>query len=1317
MRCLLPAQAWALAFLTRSTTVLAAANNAPDTFYSDLRPCPAACDSTPGNWTVYSSLQRLGVCTEPMLLDFAIFNALDDPSTTTKLRTCTSGNASDTQNGLLSSSKIVPHKRAIKDTFTDNTCITASESKVDLGLLVNDNQGAAGANNLQDAIQNLKEYMSESTHCRTKFLVGYSQGAIVAVYSGDAIDNGHTVPSVLEQVGNEFHGSSPSSAVVELCGEDRNADYTFGVAIDTTGDMAAVQKAVASWSNGTCFGDGKSQSKLSSVKIFEAPVIHLGHGSSGKRSPSILSHGHSHGHGHAQLHTHEARGNCRTINVVGGDSCGSLASKCGITGSKFSLYNPGKKLCSSLQAGQRVCCTSGTLPDITPKPNKDGSCASYNVKSGDNCALIANKNGITMAKLEKFNDKITWGWGGCKNLAAGINICLSTGSPPLPAPVANAICGPLKPGTSTPKKGQNLADLNPCPLNSCCNIWGQCGITPDYCTAEKGPTGNPGTAPPKKNGCVSNCGTSIKNNSNKPKDFMSIAYYESWNWDRPCLNYRAINLGGTPYSHAHWGFATLDKNYKVVVNDTYKQLSDFLTLPNKKILSFGGWGYSTDPKTYESLRTAMNPGNVDKLVGNIVSYLKKGWDGVDIDWEYPGAPDIPGIPPGLKSDAPNYLAFLKKLRKALGTSKSISIAAPASYWYLKAFPIAEMAKEVDYIVYMTYDLHGQWDYKNQWAQEGCAAGNCLRSHVNLTETTYALAMITKAGVPASKINVGVSSYGRSFGLTNRAACEKSLSNSGCHMMGPNSGATPGNCTHTAGYISNAEIEEIMNLNTTGAGLKYAYDQSSASDTLFYGNNWVAYMSDVTKKSRISHYEGLNFAGTVDWAVDLQQYTDDDLDPSGNDDLPDTSPLADCSANYSTFDELDAHASSIPQHCISQYTVQTLKALLSETLSNYTSWMNNGYDKKFGIYSKAVAGSADQSLLGFINDNGNSYATCIVAETSICCDSCNKNKKSDTYCDYCFSSGKCTQECSAIGCSNDKRDDVRPEPELIVKTVNESEPCPPDYSKRGYGPDNPYEQTVYWTWKNSSGFFADLELNTGIPKSKTKMGSYDFLNGCPPSAKAGDICWSIGMYYNVPIINGYSASDVANPKDVVSKGLAKIKGLPTQLDKVLTDLQLDAYIGDDMDLIDSLSLPILMLASATENMGTVVEIADKITEEERKAFILAFLSAIFLIIPVIGEVVGSVAELADIGTIMALLGAAGNSAVDIYTIVDDPKNAPLAIFDLILAPLAIADIATITKASNLRRGMEDADIAKLGDRVKGRMDTIDKLKGVCKPDLA
>lgn len=60
----------------------------------------------------------------------------------------------------------------------------------------------------------------------------------------------------------------------------------------------------------------------------------------------------------------------------------------------------------------------------------------------------------------------------------------------------------------------------------------------------------------------------------------------------------------------------------------------------------------------------------------------------------------------MATDGPNYLAFLTALRKALPSEKSMSFAAPASYWYLKQFPISDMAEHVDYIVYMTYDLHG-----------------------------------------------------------------------------------------------------------------------------------------------------------------------------------------------------------------------------------------------------------------------------------------------------------------------------------------------------------------------------------------------------------------------------------------------------------------------------------------------------------------------------------------------------------------------------------------------------------------------------------
>jgi hypothetical protein len=108
------------------------------------------------------------------------------------------------------------------------------------------------------------------------------------------------------------------------------------------------------------------------------------------------------------------------------------------------------------------------------------------------------------------------------------------------------------------------------------------------------------------------------------------------------------------------------------------------------------------------------------------------------------------IPPGSTSDGANYLAFLAVLKNLL-PGKTVSIAAPASYWYLKAFPIAQISKVIDYIVFMTYDLHGQWDANNKYAQEGCDSGMCLRSHVNLTETHTALSMVSLLPICLPKV--------------------------------------------------------------------------------------------------------------------------------------------------------------------------------------------------------------------------------------------------------------------------------------------------------------------------------------------------------------------------------------------------------------------------------------------------------------------------------------------------------------------------------------------------------------------------------------
>lgn len=211
------------------------------------------------------------------------------------------------------------------------------------------------------------------------------------------------------------------------------------------------------------------------------------------------------------------------------------------------------------------------------------------------------------------------------------------------------------------------------------------------------------------------------------------------------------------------------------------------------------------------------------------------------------------------------------------SSKSVSFCAPASFWYLKAYHIAEMAAVADYIVYMTYALHGQWDFANQHAVEGCPAGNCVRSHTNLTETLLALSMVTKAGVPSNKVAVGVSSYGRSFQMTT-PGCTGPM----CTYTGGGSGAYAGPCTGTSGYIANAEIKAILAgkgkwktpsgaLQSISSFSSYLDEDSHSNIAVYDSVQWVAYMDDKVKADRTLLYKGLNFAGIVDRAIDLEGF--------------------------------------------------------------------------------------------------------------------------------------------------------------------------------------------------------------------------------------------------------------------------------------------------------------------------------------------------------------------------------------------------------------------------------------------------------------
>lgn len=796
---------------------------------------------------MFPDFKQIKKCKQSMFYDFSIYDEVDNQADTHRIHACSSFGPDF--------SKLPSSKARI-----------ASSESVDVDFEVGwweEGYGLA-TSGLRSLIKQMRKY-ADNGHGATDrpfILFGRSGQASVGIYVGQGLLNQGMSTSALKTLEDNLANlnvSTPSLAM-QLCGPDYDSSHIFGIMTTSNATFAPIQNAIKTWANATCLSFSAS-TNFTGKASFTTPLLHA----NGTANSTMMAKASRQNEKRSnELH---ARAECSTVQVESGDSCATLATKCGISGADFTKYNSGSNFCAELRPKQHVCCSSGDLPDFSPNPNEDGTCFSYQVQTDDNCDDLAAEYSLTRDKLEEFN-KNTWGWNGCQLLFAKTVMCLSEGDPPFPAAIANAQCGPQKPGSEPPTDGSDISQMNPCPLNACCNIWGQCGITKDFCVDTN--TGAPGTAEPGTYGCISNCGTDVvKGDGNGA---IKIAYFEGYGMGRKCLYQDASQIDSSQYTHLHFGFGTLTTDYEVEVGDelsTY-QFGEFKRITDsKRILSFGGWDFSTFPATYAIFRNGVTSANRLKMATNIANFIKKhDLDGVDIDWEYPGAPDLPGIPAASLDDGPNYLAFLVILKNLL-PGKSISIAAPASYWYLKQFPIKEISKVVDYIVYMTYDLHGQWDANNEYSQEGCESGNCLRSQVNLTETKQSLAMITKAGVPGSKVIVGVTSYGRSFNMAEAGCWGPSCLYTGDRS---NSEATKGVCTDTAGYIADAEIYEIM--EDSGRVVTSFHDSSSNSDVLVYDSNqWVGYMSSTTKKTRSTLYSAWGMGGTTDWASDLQKYHD------------------------------------------------------------------------------------------------------------------------------------------------------------------------------------------------------------------------------------------------------------------------------------------------------------------------------------------------------------------------------------------------------------------------------------------------------------
>lgn len=186
--------------------------------------------------------------------------------------------------------------------------------------------------------------------------------------------------------------------------------------------------------------------------------------------------------------------------------------------------------------------------------------------------------------------------------------------------------------------------------------------------------------------------------------------------------------------------------------------------PNlKTLLSVGGWTWSNHFSD-----VAADPAARTNFANSAVNVIRTyGFDGIDIDWEYPvedGLPDNSQRP----EDKHNFTLLLQETRNKLnaagaqdGRSYLLTIAGRANPSYATTTELGAIAGILDWINIMTYDFHGDWEQTTNHNANLYTDSNDPDT-VNKFSADSAINAYLNAGVPASKIVMGIPFYGRGW---------------------------------------------------------------------------------------------------------------------------------------------------------------------------------------------------------------------------------------------------------------------------------------------------------------------------------------------------------------------------------------------------------------------------------------------------------------------------------------------------------------------------------------------------------------------------
>lgn len=255
------------------------------------------------------------------------------------------------------------------------------------------------------------------------------------------------------------------------------------------------------------------------------------------------------------------------------------------------------------------------------------------------------------------------------------------------------------------------------------------------------------------------------------------------------------------------------------------------------LLSIGGWGADGFSQAAMTLE-----GRKKLAVSAMELMIKYCFDGIDIDWEYPGS-SLAGIQ-SHPEDKKNFSLLLKTLRESLntlGTGRMLTIAAGGDTYFTMLTELNEISNYVDYVQLMTYDLQGGFQkVTGHHAALYHGRRNIIDSCMDKTVKIF-----KEAGLPEEKMVVGVPFYSRKWSLVKGGGDGLGQEAKTTGGYGPDFGQLTKHYINKKGYC------------------RY-WDDEAIAPYLFDGSTFISYEDQESLAEKITYIKEKGLGGIMFW---------------------------------------------------------------------------------------------------------------------------------------------------------------------------------------------------------------------------------------------------------------------------------------------------------------------------------------------------------------------------------------------------------------------------------------------------------------------